>query len=518
MRFSEHQISKSEEKLIVTALIVSTEFNQRINEYLDTEYITNSYLKKLAEWSMAFYAEHEKAPFKHINDIFESFRPSLKESEVELIDNLLTNLGNQYSGEDINVDYVVSEAERYFRIRELEIHVNNISFLKENDDLDGAEEEISRFNRISVKLDDHVYINPGDDEVRKELYARREEEKKRNLQLPGDLGLFIGPWSLGDVVGITAPAKRGKSFLVTDIHKHLALQKIQTLKFSIEMTDVQELVRFDRAFFPSVDIGGTYYFPEFDCLKNQIGDCGERNSSVIVREDPKSPVVQHPDHVICTKCRNDPMEYTRFIPSVYKSEINRPETNPNTVRMEMKKWSGLLNKYTRIIVHPKYSLTYDKMMRDIDIMVGRYNFVPKVILLDYVDILEIASKFDDYKLVDLQWKLLQKVAGVTKCLIITPTQANSIGHKAETLQSTDQAGFYGKNRHVNMMLGINQTPEEKRMGLYRVNVLDSRSSNQDAYDSCIVLQDLFAGQMNLDSYWQRKFEFRFLQNRSIGEY
>jgi hypothetical protein len=228
---------------------------------------------------------------------------------------------------------------------------------------------------------------------------------------------------------------------------------------------------------------------------------------VIVKEGPKDPLIPNPNHIICAKCRNNRKEQHRFLPTTYKSEIWREENSIHNVKKAMKKWNKQLDRYSRIVVRPKYSLTYDLMMRDIDVMVSRYGFIPKIILLDYVDILQITSSFDDYRLVDEQWKLLQRVAGATKCLIVSPTQANSAGHRAETLSSTDQAGFYGKNRHVNMMLGINQTPDEKRAGLYRLNILDARSSFQDSIDSCLMLQDLWAGQMHIDSYWANKYEY-----------
>lgn len=507
MRFTEHSISKTEEKHLITGLIVSTEFCKRIREYFSLDYLTNSYIKNLAWWTISFYDEHKVAPFKHINDIFETEKKNLKEADIELIDDLLTNLSAMHTGDDINVDFLVSEAEEYFRKRELEIHVNNISVLSEKGDLDQAEEEIARFNRISVKLDENIYINPGDEATRDRIYRKRDTEQKKFFTLPGDAGLFLGNWSPEDVIGITAPAKKGKSFLLTDIQKHAVLQNIQVLKFSIEMTDTQELERHDKAFFPSAHKAGYYPFPVFDCIKNQTGDCGERKSKIIVREDPKSPYVENPNHVVCTKCKDDRREHQRYVPTTYKEEIYRDENSIFNVKKEMKKWNQQLSRYSRIVVRPKYSLTYDLMMRDIDIMASRYQFIPKIILLDYIDILAMTTGFDDYRMVDEMWKMLQRVAGRTKCLIVTPTQADKAGALAETLHTTNQSGFYGKGRHVNSMLGINQTPQEKRDGVYRLNILDSRSSFQDSMDSCLMLQDLWAGQMHIDSYWAKKFDY-----------
>jgi hypothetical protein len=122
--------------------------------------------------------------------------------------------------------------------------------------------------------------------------------------------------------------------------------------------------------------------------------------------------------------------------------------------------------------------------------------------------MHIDTQFADYRVDDEKWKLMQKLASATKCAVITPTQANRAGAESATLRQTDQGGFYGKGRHVNLMLGINQTPEEKRNGLYRVNILDGRSVRTNEEDFCFVLQDLKAGQMHLDSYWPNKnYEF-----------
>lgn len=508
MRFTETSISVTEEKHIVTGLIVSTEYCKNMQGFLSLDYFKNSYLRTLAEWSTIFYEEHGKAPFKHINDIFESFKHNLRESDTELIDELLTSLGNNYSGEDINVDFLCNEAEEYFRKRELEIHINNISVLKDKDDLDGAEAEIARFNKIQMRLDESIYINPGDEETRERLYKKRDEQHSEFLVLPGDLGKFIGNIKPGDAVGITAPAKRGKSFLIGDFQKHAVMSKIQTLKWSIEMTDVEEIERHDKLFFPTVDSSsGFYTYPTFDCIHNQMGDCGERLSSVIVKDSEKSPIMDNPAHVICTKCMHSRTEHLRFSPSTYKIEIYREQNSIFAVRKEMRKWNDLLNKYSRIVVRPKYSLTYDLMMRDIDAMASRYGFIPRLLLLDYIDILQIASVFDDYRLEDEKWKLMQKIAGQTGCAIITPTQGNKDSFNTNQIKSTDQAGFYGKSRHVNKMLAINQNATEKKNGIWRIGMLDARSSYQSDDDFCLVLQDLRAGQMHLESYWPGKFQF-----------
>jgi hypothetical protein len=509
MRLTERSLSVTEEKRIVTGLIVSTEFTREIINAVEFDYFTNSYLRKVAEWSITFYEEHEKAPYKHIEDIYDSESHKLKPSEAELIRDLLTDLSKSYDPESFNVDYVKSTTETYFRRRELEITTNNISILKDEGNLAEAEAEINRFNKVSISLDESIYLNPGDSEQREKLYRKREKNEEKFFTFPGDLGLFVGNMKKGDVVGITAPAKRGKSFLITNIFNQCVMLRRKSLFFSIEMTDTEMLTRVDKSFVPSVGNGqeeGEYQYPVFDCRHNQTGECSRRNSNVTVLDD-EGTLELNPSHIVCTKCRDD--RTNRFDAVVYHDTIYRLKNDIYTMREEMKSFDKLLNKYARIVTRPKYSLTYDLIKHDLYVMESRYNFIPEIIVLDYIDILGVDSKHDDYKLDDEKWMLMQKLAGETKCLVITPTQGNKDSYKAKTLHTTDQAGFYGKGRHVNLMLGINQDAIEKTNGIWRLGKLDARDSHFDTEDTCMVLQDLKTGQMHLDSYWKNKHRHNF---------
>lgn len=907
MRLKETSVSSTEEKRVVTGLILSDDVLKRVSEHTQLDYFTNKYLRRVASWCLDFYKQHKRAPNKHISDIYESEAHRLPENETELIHDLLTNLSNMYSGNDINSDFIVDCAEQYYKKRELEITVNNITVHNANGDIDLAEQEMDKYNRVKISIDEGIYINPGDTSQAIELYKKRDEVKEDFFRFNGDVGLFLGNHAKGDVVAITAKQKFGKcnsaksrvflsngltttikevyenkltdiictdkhhhmvkgtvtdwaytgtkkgytlttrtgavttsseehgyltpdgwkrldelkkgdyiaiptnlpepsnptiiddnavkvlaymiadgylgadmgsiqftkndeivradftssaesiglqcdnyvdkrgagrvnldvrssspffdgygllnkrsgdkfipdaimkgsnhtvivflqhlfccdgsvflrknkghqcsiqystksrllidqiviclrrfgvvgvvrpkivkketyytldihngksvktfsdrvgiahhkqvlldealeliptlrdyidviphkynkeimnelqaqgkepsygtlfttslrrsthcskyafeetlgadhpllhtdviwdrvysieytgmeemydltvaehhnfiadgivvhnSFLLNEFCKQTTMQKRHSIKFSIEMTDVEEIERLYKSYFPMINgPAGEYTYPVFDCLKNQTGDCGKRLSKVIVRHEVTEPPEDNPDHVICTKCRDHKDNWRDFTPASYTQVAYREEHNIGTIQRKLKSIKRQLDRYSRVVVRPKYSLTYDLMMRDIENIYHMDGFIPSVIVLDYVDILQIDSKYDDYKLEDEKWKLLQRLAGATKSFVVTATQANKEGILSETLKSTDQAGFYGKSRHVNMMLGGNQSALEKKMGMWRLNVLDARSGFQDDYETCIILQDLKTGQMMLDSYWAGK--------------
>lgn len=500
-------VQATEERRLVTGLIVSNDFAKAILPKLYLEYFTNVYLRRVAEWCSEFYNRYSRVPSRHIQDIFDDKKNELDSAEQELISTLLSSLSDQYDEGSLNTEYMIESATNYFRKRELEIHQNNVTVLLRDNKIDEAEEEVARFQTVALNIDESLYIDPGDQNQRRELYDKYETKQKEFFRLPGDLGNFIGSIKQGDVIGIVAKQKAGKSHLLNDFFKHLILQKRKTVKFAIEMTDVEEITRFDKLFFPSVDTEeGEYRYPCFDCIYNQNGDCADRESKVIIRDYGASDYEYNKDHVPCTKCRYT--DQNRFLVCSYEQKITRQKLESASAIKEMYKYKEMLSKYARIVVRPKYTLTYDLMMYDLDMLYKKYDFIPQAILIDYIDIMIVHTKYADYRIDDEKWKMMQQLASTTKCVVITPTQANRAGIESATLKQTDQGGFYGKGRHVNLMLGVNQTADEKRNGMYRVNILDGRSVRTNEDDFCIVLQDLKSGQMHLDSYWPNQ-EYRF---------
>jgi hypothetical protein len=500
---TQRNISVTEEKRIIVGLITSSEFTKKIMPILDIDYFTNSYLKTVASWCVAFFQEHEKAPNQHINDIYESYSATMKESESELIGSLLKLLSEQYDPESVNVDYLLNCARDYFRKRELEIVVNNVSVLKEKGEYDEAEEEIERFKKVKLVLNSGHLINIGDIDQVTEIYKKRDEEEKKFFRMPGDLGKYLGNFKRGDVIGYYAPAKRGKSNCLIDHFKHTVLQKRRTIFWSIEMTQIEILPRIMKAFKPMVDEGGMYSFPVFDCNKNQTGDCADRLSGVVIRDGDE--ILEDPTHIPCALCKGHEGKH-KYDMTVYQDTIYREADDIFTIRnlingkLRNKGMADTFKKYARLAVHPKYTLSYEKMVQDIEAFENSEGFIPDVFIVDYIDILDIGSKFDDYRAVDEAWKLLARLAGEYNVLVITATQANKEGHKAGVLDSTHQAGFYGKNQHVNEMVGLNQTPEEKAQGIIHYGITEARSQAYTPGRMCTVLTDIKSGQIHLDSY------------------
>ena len=499
----QRSISVTEEKRIVTGLITSLNFTKRIYPLFQLDYMTNSYLQIISEWCISFYEEHNAIPFKHIKDIYEQHVHKLKEHDAELIQTLLHTLSDQYDEEHVNVDYLVDCSIAYFRKRELEIAVNNISVLQDKGDVEGAERVIKDFSKVTITLDAPYIIDIGNIGQIEEIYRKREEEDKNFLVLPGDLGRYLGYHKRGDVVGFFAPSKRGKSWTLCDYNKHSILQRRKTAFWSIEMTDTEILPRVMKSFIPMVEEEGVYQYPTFDCIRNQTGECKDRESGVVILDG--GAAIEDPAHKPCVKCMRGGQH--KFEMTIYHDSIFRRSDDIFTIRDVLGTKDGgrsitnLMQKYGRLCVHKKYTLTYDLMMRDVEVMHARDGFIPDVLIIDYIDILGGLSSYDDYRGVDEAWKMLARIAGELNCLVVTATQGNKESHTTNTLDSTHQGGYYGKNQHVNLMVGINQTPEEKAQGVIRYGITEARGHKYIPGKTCTVLQDIGAGQAYLDSYY-----------------
>ena len=103
------------------------------------------------------------------------------------------------------------------------------------------------------------------------------------------------------------------------------------------------------------------------------------------------------------------------------------------------------------------------------------NFVPNVIIVDYLELLATESDMAEYQ---AQERLAQELRGLAiehKCLVWTATQTNREGKKVRLITDTELADSYGKTRVCDLVISINQDEEEFDKGKSRVYIIKSRN-------------------------------------------
>ena len=99
-------------------------------------------------------------------------------------------------------------------------------------------------------------------------------------------------------------------------------------------------------------------------------------------------------------------------------------------------------------------------------------WIPDVVVADYADLLapEPFTKNQEYRhQVNESWKIMRRVSQNHHLLFVTATQAAASSYASSVIRKTDFSEDKRKNAHVTGMLGINQTTEEKKLGIYRLN-------------------------------------------------
>ena len=480
-------------------MIISSDFLNEIKDNINLGYFTNEYIEKVANWILNYYSEYGKAPGKHIEDIYEFEKPKLKEQDADLIYDLLIRLdkSNVYDT-DMNIPFISDEATRFFKKRELEITCQNTLMLLEKDRVEDAEHEFYECKKIErVKSS---WVSPLSDE---EVVSTFEQKGRVFFQFPGKLGEFLGPMNRGWLIGITGPFKRGKTWLAQEFMVvGVTLFHIPTIFISLEMPKNEMKERLYKRLVPSFgENGGVVTYPCFDCVKNQDDTCrrSERRSRSGILDEDGNKLIFSPDlnYSPCTWCRlNLPGNY-KF--TTWFESIEQPAYD-SSISSKLKIFNKHYGHLIRTLSYPKYSANFSDIKRDIEILMQRENFIPGMIVIDMVDILAAEKGgLAGIAKEDESWMAASRLAGEFHSLLITPTQATREALTAKNVTQEHTSKWIGKLGHVEGMMAMNQTPDEKDQGIMRLSWMAHRHQNFREDSTVTVLQQLTTGQVNLDS-------------------
>jgi hypothetical protein len=120
--------------------------------------------------------------------------------------------------------------------------------------------------------------------------------------------------------------------------------------------------------------------------------------------------------------------------------------------------------------------------------------VPDVIVIDYLDVLAPEKdRRDNRDMVNETWMRTKRLAQEWHACVIAPTQADADSYSAKTQSMKNFSNDKRKNAHVTSMLGLNQTDEEKDMGVMRLNWLVRRGEGSNPRRCLWVAQCLPLG-------------------------
>jgi len=502
-RLRRQQIDTKVESDTITGMIVSDRFLKEAMVFVKPDLLQAEHNRRIFKWIERYYDNYGVAPNQEIQSIFEMEQWDLEDAESSVISRFLDELSDKYTEyEEFNVDYHLDKAENYFKGRYIKQHTDKVQLLWEEGEIDEAEAEIARFSNVSRITSSWV------DPFSKEAIAKTfEDEGEELFTLPGMMGDLLGPLKRGWLVSIMAPNKRGKTNFMFWMSLMATTYRLKVAAFSLEMSSSQLNMRMYKNITGMRDEGTSedVVIPVFDCEKNQYGSCNmaERMNELTLVDPEGDLPAYSPDipYTSCDYCRR--LHYDKFAPAVWYTSLRKEAINQRRAADVIRKYENQYGKSPfRFMSYPMNSANLKRIRSDLDILEYSEGFVPDLIVIDYADILGAEdNRMVGRDAINETWKELKALPQYRNCLCLTATQANRLAIEAARVKQTNTGEDIRKLNHVDGMMVLNQTAEEKRRGYMRVGLIAHRHKEFDELRQLTVLQQLRIGQVVLDSDW-----------------
>ena len=501
------QSNRDEERRIITGLVVSTKVVDAIRDNLYPDLFDLEVSKQVSKWILTYYNKYKVAPGIHIRDLFEVEKGSLRKELSEEIAQFLQFLSDEYISDGINEQFIIDRAKVYLKERNLRKTAQDVNALLDLGKIDEAERLYNQRKTTILKAS-YNWVKPFDDPYF--INKVFDEQEDPLFRLGGKIGELIGDLRRGWLFVLMGPMKRGKTWGLQDVGLDAMMSKKKVVYISAEMKDIHLAPRFyqEIGVFGGED-QGDYIYPCFDCCHNQDNSCNKSirtNTQACPGEfDPIRPTKYKP----CTACRNLPEEKKDFLATTWHFVAQRPRLSLKNVRKEIQRFSQQFGRdRLRMISYPAFSASMADVDRDLDILEQEEGFIPDVIITDYAPIMAPTRNYNDPRhVIDDIFKEHKRMAQRRSALVVTGTQSLGWGRKALNKDMQDETDI-GYNAyilaHLDILMSLDQTTEEKEKGIWRFGVLEHRWRRFNKRRQVMALQQLELGQPVIDSeliYW-----------------
>jgi hypothetical protein len=402
----------------------------------------------ICRWCVRYYNKYNDAPGPKIEDIFE--RWSLKKRDKELIKhiaNFLSELSDEYEDlkKEINADYALDIARQYFNSVKLAKVVDDVEDDISDGEVDKAIQKVESFRTIDVGVGRGVDLFQNPDAVREAF----EHKSEILVDYPGALGKFFGYALERDgFVSFMGPEKRGKTWWLIDLAYRAMLQKKKVAFFEVgDLSERQLIKRF--------------------CIRN-------------AKRPIRPQTYEYPKKLKPPESRKG-MAKVKHKEKIAKKSLSWRRAWKEMSRT-MKKKLGTKHSYLKISTHANSSINVAQIKGMVKGWINN-GWHPDIIVIDYADILDMSYYgLDGRDRIDETWRQMRRMSQELHCLVATATQSDAASYTSKTVGMKHFSNDKRKLAHVTGMVGINQTKQEKRQGLYRLNWVVLREEDYNPLD------------------------------------
>lgn len=513
------------ERRIVTGLIVSTEYLDRVYGFWQTALLESPELRTVADWCLEFYREYQEAPDSNIKVIFQSKENTLGRADQKYIEELLASMSDEYGRDtQFNAAYLYDQTVHYLKQRELERHNEEVQTLTESGRVEEAEQLVQSFTPTIVE-DEDTGLDLSSEDALERVERAFSDTNQNVLSYPGALGRMWDEHLVrGGFVSFLAPEKRGKTFMLLELGLKAIRQKANVAFFECGDMTEEQILRRICVYVAQKSDKEKYcqerFKPEGDCVFNQLDLCdrNDRNCDHGIFEDVDFNTFfrEQKRYVKLDTLMDKYEEYPDYRPCdshgcmerkgavwIKRVKATRPLTGKEA-QTELKRFFDTYRRRFKLLCQPAGMTTVSHIRNSLDNWERYDGFVPDIIAIDYADLLSAddgqTSEFRHRQ--DHIWKGLRALSQERHALVLTATQADSNSYTQGRLSLSNFSEDKRKLSHVTAQYGLNQDPQgrEKELGLLRVNEIVVREGEFSADHEATVLQDLAAGRPFLESY------------------
>lgn len=387
----------------------------------------------IGTWCVDYSRKHNKAPGANLRDLFENWanHTASDEATISSMETFLVSLSDDAVEEETN--HILDLASNYFNKVRLKTEIEQASIELDRGFLEDAQNRLAGLNKVELGVGS--FVSPGIDYTVWQQ-AFNQEERTSLVRYPGAVGEFFeGSFLRSEFYSFMGPDKTGKTTFLLDFAFRALKNRNRVVFFDTgDSTQDDIMVR----------------------LACRVTGCPEYEMEC------QWPVGWNEDKIEIE---------TRTLPQVSPTEgfkkLVRSSRFPGAFRLSP---------------HPNGTLTVkgiDSILSDWE----RDGWRPDVVVIDYADILAAPHGVNDpLEQIDENWKQMRSLSMSRHCLVVTATQSNAAayGNEKALLTRKNFSGRKTKLAHVNGMIGINVSDDERQQHTARLNwVVRRKMRNRD---------------------------------------
>ncbi len=448
------ELNNSLQENIIILLTFNTEASKIIFNTIKPELFGNTYYRNIASKAISYIASFNEAPKEHIADLLEYELNNEKTKDI-----YTQILQSVYENKDsVNKEYIIDALEKFIRQQNLKIAVRDAVEALQRNDFDNVEFILDKARKKNQTLfDPGVFIFNDVENTLSPIYKEDEDVILTGIKELDRMEICPAPKELFTLVGRSGA---GKTWFLIHLGKMALLQRKKILHISLELSEERLKARYLQALF-----GVALRYEDI------------QNQNAFFKTDRFG-------------CFNDvDFRDIKNLKTFKDKDINV------YLRNELDKVS--IPKRMVIREFPTGSLTINQLVTYLDNLESFYNFIPDIILLDYLDLMSIDA---DKLRVDLGKTAvdLRGIAVERNLAMVTVAQTNRAGEGRQVLTRKHLAEDFSKVRISDNLITYNQVVDlEQEKGYARLFV--DKARNTRTGDIVLISQNYSIGQFCLNS-------------------